>query len=233
MVSIKKYNVQIKFSKVFFIAFIACLFVRYTIAQDRSIAFTSLTSKDGLSSNSINAIIKDRYGLMWFATDDGLNKFDGTNFTVYRQELNDPTTLRSNRVTTLFEDQTGNLWIGTDGGGVSIYNRAKDNFSNLDFPDINNSVTKILADAFGRIWIAHYSGLTVIEPKKRKHLTFRANTSKRGQLSTNTILTVFQDKRNVLWVGTTDGLFRFNRKTREFIAYNMTRCFLPAWGTIT
>ena len=53
-------------------------------AQQDEINFTSLTTKDGLSSNTVNAILKDRYGVMWFGTEDGLDKFDGANFTVYR-----------------------------------------------------------------------------------------------------------------------------------------------------
>lgn len=78
-------------------------------AQSGHISFTSLSAKDGLLSNSVNAIVKDHYGLMWFATDDGLNKFDGTNFIVYRHKPGDSTSLRSNEVLALHEDKTGNL----------------------------------------------------------------------------------------------------------------------------
>ena len=62
-------------------------------AQQRDIKFTSLTTKEGLSSNTVNAILKDRYGLVWFATQDGLDKFDGTNFKVYRYKMGDSTSL--------------------------------------------------------------------------------------------------------------------------------------------
>src|SRR5687767_8082597 len=100
-------------------------------AQIPHINFTSITAKDGLLSNSVNAILKDRQGLMWFATDDGLNRFDGTNFKVYRNRRNDSTSLRSNEILALHEDKRGNLWIGTSGGGVSLYNRRKDVFSHF------------------------------------------------------------------------------------------------------
>jgi len=137
-------------------------------ANAQNISFTALTSKDGLSSNTVNAILKDGYGLMWFATDDGLNKFDGAAFTVYRQDRRDSNTLRSNRVTTLYEDRSGNLWVGTDGGGLSIYNRKKDSFRNLDIPGVNKAVNMISGDAFGTIWIAHYGGLTMVDTEKGK-----------------------------------------------------------------
>src|SRR5688572_29533935 len=81
-------------------------------AQEQDIHFTSLRPKDGLSSNTINAILKDRYGLMWFGTEDGLNKFDGTNFTIYRHNPNDSASLQANGILTLHEDKSGNLWVG-------------------------------------------------------------------------------------------------------------------------
>src|SRR5689334_11297142 len=90
--------------------------------QPRHINFTPITARDGLLSNTIFAILKDRYGLMWFATTDGLNKYDGSHFTVYRNNTDDSTSLRANEILSLHEDKAGNLWIGTGGGGMSLYN---------------------------------------------------------------------------------------------------------------
>ena len=70
----------------------------FTQAQ---INFTAINSNDGLSSNTVNKIIKDKYGLMWFATTDGMNKYDGTNFTVYRNITDDSASLRANEVLAL------------------------------------------------------------------------------------------------------------------------------------
>src|SRR3569833_2764327 len=88
---------------------IALLLIAFTwlpftaTCQPGHLKFTSLTSRDGLLSNSVNAILKDSRGLMWFATDDGLNKFDGTNFTVYRYSQGDTTSLRECDILTLHE----------------------------------------------------------------------------------------------------------------------------------
>src|ERR1041385_7627749 len=92
--------------------FLNALLITYANARAQSehINFTSLSTRDGLLSNSVNAILKDSYGLMWFATDDGLNKFDGTNFTVYRYNPGDSTSLRTNEVLALHEDSRANLW---------------------------------------------------------------------------------------------------------------------------
>lgn len=101
-----------------------------TSAQPAHINFTSLTSRDGLLSNSVNAIFRDSHGWMWFATDDGLNKFDGTNFTVYRHQPGDSSSLRSNEILALHEDRSGNLWVGASGGAISLYDRRRDKFIN-------------------------------------------------------------------------------------------------------
>lgn len=71
--------------------------------------FTSLTTKNGLSSNAVNAVFKDSYGWVWFATGDGLNRFDGTNFTVYRHVDGDTTSLPVNEILSLYEDWSGRL----------------------------------------------------------------------------------------------------------------------------
>ncbi len=66
--------------------------------------------------------MKDRYGIMWFATEDGLDKFDGTNFTVYRHKPGNPESLQANEILSLHEDMAGNLWVGTSGVSLSLYN---------------------------------------------------------------------------------------------------------------
>src|SRR5688572_8786056 len=100
-------------------------------AAQEDINFTALTTRDGLSSNTVNAIIKDRFGLLWFGTDDGLDKFDGTNFKVYRHKAGDSTSLQANEILALHEDKAGNFWIGTSGGSLSLYDRKKDAFVNF------------------------------------------------------------------------------------------------------
>ena len=94
------------------------------MAQAAHINFTSLGTRDGLLSNAVTAILKDRYGFMWFATSDGLNKFDGKNFVIYRHSPGDSTSLKSNEILALHEDASGNLWVGTSGGSFSAQDAA-------------------------------------------------------------------------------------------------------------
>jgi signal transduction histidine kinase/ligand-binding sensor domain-containing protein/DNA-binding response OmpR family regulator len=191
-------------------------------AQKEHINFTSLTSKDGLLSNAVNAILKDRLGLMWFATDDGLYKFDGTNFTVYRNLPDDTSSLRANEVLALHEDRKGDLWIGTSGGGLSIYNRTRDAF--VHFPANANAVglsrnaviRSICSDHQGQLWIGQFDGLYVIDPVARKSTKINLLAERTGG-SINTSLTcVFADSQNRIWIGTDSGLFLFKRPSNTF-----------------
>jgi signal transduction histidine kinase/ligand-binding sensor domain-containing protein/DNA-binding response OmpR family regulator len=192
--------------------------------QTNRFNFTSLTTKDGLLSNSVNAILKDHYGLMWFATDDGLNRFDGTNFTVYRYQRGDSTSLRANEVLALHEDRSGNLWIGTSGGGLSLYNRKKDAFINYpingNVPGLtrNDVIRSICSDHQGKIWIAQFEGLYKLDPATHSISKYILRDAGGREVKT-TLSFVFHDSKQRLWVATDNGLFLYNIKTNTFRHY--------------
>jgi ligand-binding sensor domain-containing protein len=79
----------------------------------RDLKFTHLTTNDGLSQSNVTAILQDRRGFMWFGTRDGLNRYDGNNFVVYKNNPKGPDSLTSNTVHDLMEDDQGYLWIAT------------------------------------------------------------------------------------------------------------------------
>lgn len=190
-------------------------------AQSTHINFTALSSKDGLLSNTVNAIIKDQYGLMWFATDDGLNKFDGTNFTVYRHMPGDSASLRANEVLALHEDKSGNLWIGTSGGGLSRYDRKKDVFIhyplNARTPELpSNAVIKsICSDPSGTVWIAQYENLFRLDPVSGNISRLHLAAADDDHLSTRTLTCVFVDSKKRVWTGTQSGLYLYDLVSRS------------------
>ena len=94
--------------------FVAC---DTTVAQAPYLYFNRLTTQNGLSHNKVNCILQDRRGFIWMGTDDGLNRYDGHYFTIFRHQHNDPTTISGNIITALFEDENDVLWIGTADGG--------------------------------------------------------------------------------------------------------------------
>lgn len=223
--------------------FLSFLLITYlnSRAQTGHINFTSLSTRDGLLSNSVNAILKDRYGLMWFATDDGLNKFDGTNFTVYRYRPGDTTSLRTNEVLALHEDRSGNLWIGTSGGGLSLYDRKKDRF--LHYPVITGSPTLsgsdvirgICSDYRGKIWIAQFEGLYMLDPVTQTISKYLLRDGA-GRPVKTTLLSIYEDSKQRLWIATDNGLFQYNVRTNTFRLYENNKTdpqSLPADKTKT
>src|SRR6201997_5262807 len=94
----------------------------------RDLKFTHLTSNDGLSQGYVTAILQDRQGFMWFATRDGLNRYDGNSFAVYKNNPNDPDSLSSNFLQDLVEDDQGYLWIATN-NGLNKFDPVTDRFT--------------------------------------------------------------------------------------------------------
>src|SRR3982750_3175248 len=119
--------------------------------------FISYQNKDGLTSGNVKAMLKDRHGFMWFGTDDGLNRFDGVNFTVYKHIVGDSTTVGGDNISALYEDPSGNLWIGTN-QSLSLYNRSTDKFTSYTFMG-NCAVRTICRDYSGNLWVGAHSGL--------------------------------------------------------------------------
>lgn len=201
-----------------------CLYIYLILfpgyAQQQKINFTSLKTKDGLSSNTVNAILKDRFGLMWFATEDGLNKFDGTNFTVYKYKSDDPNGIQANDIRALHEDKTGNLWIGTSGGALSLYDRKKNSFINFpaNTPEglSGDNVRAICSDYTGKIWIATYNGLDLLNPKTKKVSKFFIQTGVNGSFPTTVLNCLYEDSKKRMWVGTNSGLYLYERQTNSF-----------------
>ena len=123
--------------------------------------FKTLDIKNGLSHNTVNAILQDRSGFMWFGTKDGLNRFDGLSFRIFRKDDNG---LGNSFITALHEDEEGKIWVGTD-AGVYVYDPREETFSpfplvarGVDKPE--RAVTLIGSDEAGRIWISmDYRGL--------------------------------------------------------------------------
>jgi ligand-binding sensor domain-containing protein len=92
------------------------------------VKFQAYSIDDGLSQGFVSSIIQDRSGLMWFATGDGLNKYDGYKFTIYHHDAKDPASIASDDLTALLEDSRGWLWVGTRHDGLELFDRENNSF---------------------------------------------------------------------------------------------------------
>jgi len=126
--------------------------------------FTHLTTNDGLSQSYVNAILQDRRGFMWFGTRDGLNRYDGNDFVVYKHSPNDPGGLGANFVEDLKEDDQGYLWVATFSGGLDKFDPTTEQFAHYRHDPKNpNSigsdwVERIARDSRGYLWFGTGDG---------------------------------------------------------------------------
>src|SRR5688572_885579 len=132
-------------------------------AQVPFLYFDKLTSQNGLSNNKVNCILQDKRGFIWVGTDDGLNRYDGANFTIFRNQPGNPFCISGNMITDLLEDKNGILWIATSDGGLTKYNyrlSPKEQFVQYkhlpaDPKSIHvNILNALLEDPDGNLWIA-------------------------------------------------------------------------------
>lgn len=195
-----------------------------TQCRGQAIPFTVLTSHDGLLSNTVNAILKDRCGFLWFATADGLDRFDGMEHKAYRLDPTDKSGYRSKEVTSMYEDETGQFWAATMGGGLYYLDRSYDQFR--VYPEssaygrlANSYIKSIYGDDHGRLWIGMIGGVCVLDPKTKKEIFYKADEHKAGQLQSGIILSVFRDSQRRMWIGTNNGLYLYNKGSDSFIAF--------------
>lgn len=193
----------------------------------RNIQFTTLSVTDGLSQAAVNSIVQDREGYIWFATQEGLNRYNGYEIVVYQHDSTNPRSLSHDWVWTLFVDHAGHLWVGTDGGGLSRYESDTDDFTHFrHHPDdpsslSNNRVRVIYEDRKGRLWIGtDGGGLNLFNPEQGGFIHYRHDADNPHSLTNDKVLTVLEDRSGVFWVGTDGGgLSRFNRESEQFFHY--------------
>jgi ligand-binding sensor domain-containing protein len=203
------------------------------------VKFSQINTMEGLSQGTVNCILKDRYGFMWFGTQDGLNRFDGYHFTVYRNKPGNPGSIPDNQVRCIYEDNRANLWVGTLGGGLCYYDRNRDVFIRLkdlgihtDSP-VNPAILSIYADHSGNLWVGTFHNLLLIDRKNKKIRQFRADAADPQSLSNPVVQAIFEDSQNNLWIGTNKGLNLLNREkepSRAFFMMTGTRTASAATG---
>jgi ligand-binding sensor domain-containing protein/two-component sensor histidine kinase len=184
------------------------------MAQVPALYFEKVTTQNGLSNNKVNCILQDKRGFMWLGTNDGLNRFDGNNVTVFRNKPGDSSSLPGNIITDLLEDKEGLLWIATADGGIARYDYRRP--PALQFKqykhlpgDSNsipvNAINALLEDAQGYLWLAT-SGKGVIRFDKKTG-GFRPLV----KTWTRTILALCAAANGTIWAGRQGGgLLRFN-----------------------
>ena len=179
----------------------------------------------GLSQSAVNCILQDSRGFIWIGTQDGLNKFDGYKFTVYRHQPSDTNTLSNSYIKSMVEDQEGNIWLATrDGlnklnpftGFITSYF-----YNPYDIYSISsNEIHHLYLDRQGILWINTIESLDRFDIEAGK-ITRHPHFSDVFTAITGAdkYFPIFEDSRGMLWVGSKDGLFYFDKDVEQFRRY--------------
>jgi Predicted periplasmic ligand-binding sensor domain len=222
--AVQRINVIIMKIALLFLASLFTIFI--TIAQTEKMPFKSLTTSMGLSHGDVLCFYQDHDGYIWIGTTDGLNKYDGVEFTVYKNNRKDTTSLSSSYIHCIYEDKQNNLWIGLQ-DGLCRYDRYNNNFERISFIDIHenkfeNSVTRIFEDNSKRLWVGCSVGVYLFNRENKRFTAYFEDSS-----STNTLIDcsgICQDKDGMLWFSCTHapnlGIIQYNAVTNTAIQYS-------------
>jgi signal transduction histidine kinase/ligand-binding sensor domain-containing protein len=197
-------------------------------ASAQRIEFRQLTLEDGLSQSTINCIVQDSRGFMWFGTQDGLNRYDGYQFRVYEHKPDAPHSLSTNWVQYCYRDPQERLWFVTYDSVLHRYDEAMDRFDRypLDVEDpyrqAGANIRTLLTDRSGRLWIGTYGGgLVQYDPVADRLVYYRDDLDDPAAESPhdNKVYTIFEDSAGTLWFGTGEGLLRYDEPNNAFVRY--------------
>ncbi len=206
------FNMSKNKKKVFSILIFFCLmllnplFVALSDAQSLSDRpdFRFERIHEGLMSNRVSVIFQDYLGYIWVGTHSGLHRYDGINFEIY-SELDGQNSILSNYISDIFEDSQGNLWIGTT-GGLNLYNRDKDNFTNISFDrnvtqftETSGSVDEIIELQDGSIWVSGAGELLYKLDSEWNGFILKGDFAEYG------VNSIANGDQNTMWLATNSG----------------------------
>jgi ligand-binding sensor domain-containing protein/signal transduction histidine kinase len=197
-----------------------------TYGQRQHIRFSRLGTDQGLSHSNGTCILQDSRGFIWIGTRDGLNRYDGYRFTIFRSKAGDAGSLSNSFISAMAEDRQGALWIGTWGGGLDKFDREKRNFIHYDLAaghgaDVSPGfINALLVDSRGRLWVGtDGGGIRIVDVSTGHTGQITAGKGPR-ELSDNDVTAIYEDADHVIWVGTfKGGLNRIDPVTRRVERY--------------
>jgi ligand-binding sensor domain-containing protein/serine phosphatase RsbU (regulator of sigma subunit) len=189
------------------------------------LSFNHLGVENGLSQSAITCIFQDSKGFMWFGTQDGLNRYDGYNFKIFKNDPDDTTSLSDNFIFSIYEDESNSLFIETQSGKLNKFNSLTESFKIVSPDDINkyksrmSSVLAVYYDKTGVEWTGGLSKETGIKMENKntgETKVYIHSPNDKFSLSDNKVYSVFRDSRGSLWVGTANGLDKLDENTDRF-----------------
>ena len=196
------------FSFIAFLIFLSICFPRAYATESGIFNFSNINLKNGLSQLSVLAIAQDSKGYIWFATRNGLNKYDGEKFTIYKHDNDDPHSLSDNHITCLLPDDANEgLWVGTNNGlnYINLKTNQITKYQTDDYPNMpGNNIAVLQFDQSGNLWVGTRTGLCIWQPRSGE---FKKKYSDHVP-ENEAIMQLYIDAEKRLYIGThRHGLF--------------------------
>ncbi len=176
--------------------------------ENNAVRFQRYAVEDGLSQTTVRDLYQDAPGFVWLATQDGLDRFDGYEFRIYRNDPDKTNTLGDNHIIAIEPANADGFWVGTQSGGLALYNRSNDDFKRFQaggkFGDLaDNSISTMKRDRKNRFWVATNAG--TLQWFDEKQMTFQnvasINSDSVGRVK------AMMDYRQGLLIGARNGIY--------------------------
>lgn len=193
--------------------------------QDDNIRFERISNEQGLSMSAVLSIAQDRQGFLWIATQDGLNRYDGYTFKIFKHNPDDPGSLSANWITALLVDSNGILWAGTRGGGLNEFDSNSGRFLHFSSDPSNprslssNVVNALMEDSAGGLWIGTDHGVDRMDLGSGVFLHLDEDPQAPDLLRSAVTRAIYQDHRGWIWIATSSGLVRYKPASGEFTVF--------------
>ncbi|MFM2442155.1 MAG: hypothetical protein RL449_796, partial [Bacteroidota bacterium] len=204
------------------LVFFLLMFIFFGLYSQNQTRYERLGTNSGLSQSSIYKIIQDKKGFLWFATGDGLNRYDGHNFKIYRNDPSDPKTLSGSEIFSVTEDDLGNLWVGTRTSGLNKIELATGKITRFTKgpagQDLSNSnIPSILNLGKGRIGVAVF-GLGYLVYDIRTNQLIKEECEWKNTYVKD-VARLFKHSSGTVWMGTRTGYLISQLNAHSFIPY--------------
>ncbi|MBC8507745.1 MAG: hypothetical protein ISR58_04000 [Anaerolineales bacterium] len=186
-------------------------FPQFGYPQDNGIRFERISVEAGLSQSTVTCILQDSVGYIWFGTRDGLNRYNGYEFTIFEHDPTNSLSLSNNVILSLYEGRDGILWIGTEGGGLNQYDPK---IGEMTHYDLDSAIQAIYEDGDGILWLGTDSGIVKLDLQ-----TGDIVHAQNHLIDNELVLAIIEDQWGVYWVGTSSGLVRYDPSDQSYNRY--------------
>lgn len=207
-------------------AFKILALITFLLNGQSDFLFNNISVNDGLSESTVKVVYEDKDGFIYFGTENGLDLYNGYEFENFQMNSFDTTTIFGNKISTIYQSQKNKLWLGTE-LGITVFNLNDRSFSrpselrSTESRDLANSDV-IIEDDYDNIWLKIPTSGSIYRYNTNTNKTLCINCSSNSEMGTSKGTYLYSDKNRGVWVGSENGLFRYNSQKNEIVKFSFS-----------